>query len=56
MDLLESMGWTVFVVWECQLKKKVVDSTLSELLPRLAQALGKTLKNSPGHDENVDES
>lgn len=56
MDLLESMGWTVFVVWECQLKKKVVDSTLSELLPRLAQALGKTLKNSSGHDENVDES
>ncbi len=34
-ELLES-GWNVLVIWECQLKKKVFDSTM-ELLARSIQ-------------------
>ena len=41
---LEAMGWKVHVIWECQLKKKVVDQTFAELLPVLADELGKPLK------------
>ena len=41
---LEEQGWTVHVVWECQLKKKAIDETLAELLPVLADELGKELK------------
>ena len=41
---LEALGWKVHVVWECQLKKKVVDRTFAELLPELAVELGKTMK------------
>ena len=28
---LQSLGWKVLVVWECQLKKKVLESTLNQL-------------------------
>lgn len=28
---LGDMGWRVFVIWECQLKRKVADSNLEEL-------------------------
>lgn len=31
-NTLESMGWRVFIVWECQLKKTVADETLQQLL------------------------
>lgn len=41
---LKAMGWKVHVIWECQLKKKVVDQTFAELLPVLADELGKPLK------------
>lgn len=41
---LEKMGWQVFVIWECQLKKKKIDATFEELLPKLSKALGKPLK------------
>ena len=41
---LEEMGWTVHVIWECQLKKKNVEQTLSALLPQLASELGKELQ------------
>ncbi len=41
---LELMGWTVHVIWECQLKKKTVDATFDELLPQLSHELGKPLK------------
>lgn len=41
---LEAMGWTVHVIWECQLKKKTIDDTFAELLPVLAEELGKELK------------
>ena len=42
---LEAMGWKVHVVWECQLKKKTIDATMAELLPRLAEELGKELSS-----------
>lgn len=42
---LEEQGWTVHVVWECQLKKKAIDGTLAELFPVLADELGKELKH-----------
>ena len=41
---LEEMGWTVHVIWECQLKKKTIDDTMAQLLPQLAAELGKELK------------
>ena len=41
---LEEQGWTVHVIWECQLKKKTVDATMAELVPKLAEELGKELK------------
>lgn len=40
---LEELGWTVHVIWECQLKKKQIDATMDELLPQLAAELGKEL-------------
>ena len=40
---LEEAGWKVHVIWECQLKKKTVDRTFEELLPILAEELGKPL-------------
>ena len=46
---LEAAGWKVHVVWECQLKKKVIDETLHELFPQLAAELGKPL--AEGWDE-----
>ena len=41
---LREAGWTVHVIWECQLKKGVIDETFAELLPLLAEELGKTLR------------
>ena len=40
---LRDMGWRVHVIWECQLKKKVIDDTFADLLPVLAEELGKKL-------------
>lgn len=40
---LEEAGWKVHVIWECQLKKKVIDRTFEELLPVLAEELDKSL-------------
>ena len=40
---LEEAGWRVHVIWECQLKKKIVDQTFDELLPILSKELGKPL-------------
>ena len=44
LKALEEAGWKVHVLWECQLKKKTVDGTFEELLPLLADELGKELK------------
>ena len=41
---LEEAGWKVHVIWECQLKKKEVDATFAQLLPQLAEELGKELR------------
>ena len=43
---LEELGWTVHVIWECQLKKKTIDDTFAALLPALAEELGKELKGN----------
>lgn len=40
---LSELGWRVHVIWECQLKKKAIDQTFAELLPVLADELGKQL-------------
>lgn len=44
IETLEADGWTVHVVWECQLKKKTVGKTMGELLPQLSRELGKPIK------------
>ena len=31
MRLLSYVGWRVFVIWECQLKKAVVEENLQKL-------------------------
>ena len=57
-DLYDA-GWTVHVIWECQLAKDVVDDTFAELLPQLADELGKELRPAapaaaPAPDEPAD--
>lgn len=34
---LQQLGWTVLTVWECELKKKVIDATLERLEKRLCK-------------------
>ena len=34
---LQQLGWTVLTVWECELKKKVIDATLDQLEKRLCK-------------------
>ena len=34
---LQQLGWTVLTVWECELKKKVIDATLKQLEERLGK-------------------
>ena len=36
-DELQKLGWKVLVVWECELKKKVIDATLDQLEKRLCK-------------------
>ena len=33
---LEQMGWNVIVVWECQLKKPIINETIKKLIDQLA--------------------
>lgn len=33
--ILEEQGWKIIVVWECQLKKKICDITLKELVQKI---------------------
>ena len=47
LQALREAGWTVHVIGECQLKKKAIDATMAELLPLLAEELGKTLAAPP---------
>lgn len=34
---LQQLGWNVLTVWECELKKKVIDATLEQLEKRLCE-------------------
>ena len=34
---LQQLGWAVLTVWECELKKKVIDATLDQLEKRLCK-------------------
>ena len=34
---LQQLGWTVLTVWECELKKKVIDATLEQQEKRLCK-------------------
>ena len=43
---LEELGWTVHVIWECQLKKKAIDDTFAALLPRSRRG---ARKRTQGH-------
>lgn len=42
---LADEGWTVHVIWECQLKKDAREQTLAALLSDLSRELDKPLKN-----------
>ncbi len=44
LEALRAEGWTVHVLWECQLKKKTRDATFAELLPELSRELDKPLQ------------
>lgn len=39
---LVEMGWNVLFVWECQLKKKRFEATMSLLLDRIKKGMDKT--------------
>lgn len=41
---LKEAGWTVHVIWECELKKDRREETFARLLPQLAAELGKELR------------
>ena len=43
LEALRADGWTVHVIWECQLKKATREETFAELLPELSRELGKPL-------------
>lgn len=38
-EKLKSMGWKVINVWECELKKKVFEQTLEELIDQIKQGV-----------------
>ena len=40
---LQQLGWNVFTVWECELKKKATDATLKLLEERLCK-IGSEIK------------
>ena len=43
LEALRTEGWTVHVIWECQLKKATREETFAELLPELSRELDKPL-------------
>ena len=44
LEELRADGWTVHVIWECELKKKTRDATFATLLPELSRELEKPLR------------
>ncbi len=47
LTALQAAGWHVHVIWECELKKRTIDATMTKLLPELAAELGKELRVKP---------
>ena len=39
MEKLLADGWKIITIWECELKKKTIDQTLSGLLAELTSIL-----------------
>lgn len=42
---LEAMGWNVLIVWECRLKKELLDSTVNQLIDTISKN-GENYKNA----------
>lgn len=40
--LLQELGWRVFVVWECELKRSVIENTLNSLVNNIKQNSSNT--------------
>ena len=38
-ELLRDLGWNVFVIWECELKRSVIEKTLDSLINDIKQGL-----------------
>ena len=38
-ELLRALGWNVFVIWECELKRSVMEKTLDALINNIKQGL-----------------
>lgn len=41
-ELLRALGWHVFVIWECELKRSVMEKTLDSLINNIKQCLQST--------------
>ena len=41
-ELLRELGWHVFVIWECELKRSVMEKTLDSLINNIKQCLQST--------------
>lgn len=37
IEILKEQGWNVLTIWECQLKKKVIDENLEKLAEKIRQ-------------------
>lgn len=37
VQALSDLGWNVITVWECELKRKVMDSTVADVMQKLAK-------------------
>ena len=46
IETLESFGWNVIMVWECELNKKLIDQTLSALFTKIVTSAS----NEEGHE------
>ena len=44
--LLKNNGWSVILIWECQLKKKNIDATMEQLVMKLDGVLEKNSKEN----------
>ena len=42
-ETLETLGWKVLVVWECELKKKRIEETMERLIYELTNQEGERI-------------